>query len=202
MTSEKQKKANRNNAQKSTGPKTAGGKEIVRYNALGHGLRAETILLLPGEDSEELSNLSEQLRTELDPVGALEDFLTEQIVANVWKLCRANQIETGILAWEYYRLRAEEAFQEVRRYEHQESGMIELFPTTITDEHKHEEATQNAREVAALQHTETPTLGLTFINMQDTFPKLTRYQATLERSLYRAIDALRQMQGHRKSTAA
>ena len=72
MTSEKQIKANRNNAQKSTGPKTAEGKEIVRYNALGHGLRAETVLLLPGEDSEELSNLSEQLRTELEPVGALE----------------------------------------------------------------------------------------------------------------------------------
>lgn len=201
MTSEKQIKANRNNAQKSTGPKTAEGKEIVRYNALGHGLRAETVLLLPGEDSEELSNLSEQLRTELEPVGALESFLAEQIVASVWRLRRANQIETGILAWEYYRIRSEEAFQEVKQYE-EGGGMMDIFPVTITDEHKHEEALQKALEIAALKHADIPTLGLTFTNMQDTFPKLTRYQTALERSLYRAIDALRDMQEHRKSTAA
>ena len=89
----------------------------------------------------------------------------------------------------------------MKQYE-EGGGMMDIFPVTITDEHKHEEALQKALEIAALKHADIPTLGLTFTNMQDTFPKLTRYQTALERSLYRAIDALRDMQEHRKSTAA
>jgi hypothetical protein len=41
--------ANRANAQKSTGPRTAEGKAASRLNALKHGLDAES-LIIPGED--------------------------------------------------------------------------------------------------------------------------------------------------------
>jgi hypothetical protein len=47
MTSEKQAKANRENALKSTGPKTPEGKAAVRLNALRHGLLSKEILLRP-----------------------------------------------------------------------------------------------------------------------------------------------------------
>ena len=47
MTSEKQAKANRRNALKSTGPKTPNGKAAIRYNATKHGLLSREILL-PG----------------------------------------------------------------------------------------------------------------------------------------------------------
>ncbi len=49
MTSEKQIRANRRNALKSTGPKTPEGKATVRLNARTHGLRSQEILF-PGED--------------------------------------------------------------------------------------------------------------------------------------------------------
>ena len=46
MSTINQKRANRLNAKKSTGPKTEAGKEKSRFNALVHGLRAESTLLL------------------------------------------------------------------------------------------------------------------------------------------------------------
>ena len=67
MTSKKQIQANRRNARKSTGPKTAKGKAVVRLNALKHGLRAENALLLPGEDGEELSKLARRVSADLNP---------------------------------------------------------------------------------------------------------------------------------------
>jgi hypothetical protein len=45
MASEKQFEANRQNAQKSTGPKTPEGRAAVRLNGVKHGLTAETIVL-------------------------------------------------------------------------------------------------------------------------------------------------------------
>jgi hypothetical protein len=49
MASEKQDKANRQNAKKSTAPKTPQGKAAVRLNAAKHGLLSEETLL-PSED--------------------------------------------------------------------------------------------------------------------------------------------------------
>jgi hypothetical protein len=43
--------SNRKNAKKSTGPKTVEGRNVVRRNALKHGLTAET-LVVEGEDAE------------------------------------------------------------------------------------------------------------------------------------------------------
>ena len=44
MTSYRQVEANRRNALRSTGPKTEGGKQVSRCNAVRHGLTAETVL--------------------------------------------------------------------------------------------------------------------------------------------------------------
>src|SRR4030081_3080518 len=45
MATEKQFQANRQNAQKSTGPRTPEGHAAVRLNGVTHGLTAETIVL-------------------------------------------------------------------------------------------------------------------------------------------------------------
>ena len=44
MTTEKQIAANRENAKKSTGPRTLDGKRKSRRNAVRHGLTAETVI--------------------------------------------------------------------------------------------------------------------------------------------------------------
>jgi len=51
MSTEKQIEANRRNAQKSTGPRTTEGKAASRGNAVKHGLTAEQIAIIPGEDA-------------------------------------------------------------------------------------------------------------------------------------------------------
>src|SRR5215217_956813 len=116
MTSEKKAEANRQNALKSTGPKTPEGKAAVRLNALRHGLRSEEILL-PGEDGEALTELGQSLRGELQPVGELESLLVDRIIASYWRLRRLGRVEAGIFAWELYGELAERARQEARTHE-------------------------------------------------------------------------------------
>ncbi len=57
---------NRNNAQMSTGPRSAPGKQKVKFNALKHGLRAKSILL-PGEDQTAYSARLDAWTIDLDP---------------------------------------------------------------------------------------------------------------------------------------
>ena len=101
MTSDKQIDANRQNALKSTGPKTPDGKDAVRLNALRHGLLSEEILL-PGEDEEALRELTEGLRDELQPVGELEGLLVDRITSLLWRLRRLARVEAGVFLQESY----------------------------------------------------------------------------------------------------
>ena len=95
VTSEKQDRANRQNARKSTGPKTPEGKAAVRHNAVKHGLLAEEVLIL-GEDEAAFKDLDERLRNELQPVGELEDMLVDRIVVARWRLRRLGRVEADI----------------------------------------------------------------------------------------------------------
>ena len=116
MTSEKKAQANRQNALKSTGPKTPEGKDAVRLNAMKHGLLCQEVLL-PGEDEEALRELSEHLWTELKPVGEMENLLVDRISASHWKLRRLGRVEAGIFAWERYEELAERAEREAQGYD-------------------------------------------------------------------------------------
>ena len=101
MTSDKQIDANRQNALKSTGPKTQEGKDAVRLNAIKHGLLSRETLL-PGEDEEALRELGERLRAESQPLGELENLLVDRIISACWRLRRLCRVEAGIFAWELY----------------------------------------------------------------------------------------------------
>jgi len=79
--SEKQLEANKANAQKG-GVKTEEGKEIVKYNALKHGLLAKEAIITVGEGAEnpeEFNTFLNDLKAHLDPAGTLEEILVEKI---------------------------------------------------------------------------------------------------------------------------
>ena len=97
MTSDKQTRANRRNALKSTGPTTPEGKATASQNALTHGLLSREVLL-PGEDGAALVELSGRLGEELRPVGELEGLLVERVIAAAWRLRRLGRVEAGIFA--------------------------------------------------------------------------------------------------------
>jgi hypothetical protein len=83
---------NRRNARRSTGPKTAAGKQRSKLNALKHGLTAKT-LVLPGEDPEAYQGRLESFRTTLAPRNDLEQHLAEQVANSAWQLDRARRAE-------------------------------------------------------------------------------------------------------------
>jgi hypothetical protein len=88
MSSDRQVKANRQNSQQSTGPRTADGKARVASNALKHGLTGKQVVL-PGEDPAEFDAFRSDLIADLTPRGALEEIFAEKIVADAWRFRRA-----------------------------------------------------------------------------------------------------------------
>ena len=204
MTSEKQAKANRKNALKSTGPKTPEGKTAVRMNALRHGVLSREILL-PGEDEEALRELGEHLRDELQPVGELENLLVDRIISAYWRLRRLGRVETGIFAWERSEELAERAEREARGYESDDlNAMIKAASITITEKKGHEEALSRVRQMRSEQEDETATLGRTFARDADranAFSKLSKYETAIERTLYRALHELDRRQAARRGAA-
>jgi hypothetical protein len=206
MSSAKKAEANRQNALKSTGPKTPEGKAAVRLNAVKHGLLSEQVLL-PGEDEAALKELSEHLRAELQPVGYMESLLVERIIATHWRLLRLGRVEAGIFAFELYGELAERAQQEAGKHTQTKGPDDEfmaqfLSKTIITDEQKHQEATDKARELESIRDGETATLGQTFVrdaNKANAFSKLSRYETSIERSLYKALHELQRLQAVRRA---
>jgi len=88
--------ANRENAKKSTGPRTAEGKAASSRNRLLHGLRANKHILLDDDQPEDFLLLLKSLDAAFRPVGEGEEMLVTQIAADQWRLDRALPMEAGI----------------------------------------------------------------------------------------------------------
>jgi hypothetical protein len=84
--------ANQANAQNSTGPRTAHGKERVSQNALRHGLTAAR-LVLRDDEREQFAALHDSLAAELDPQGAVESLTFDELLHAAWNLHRFRRIE-------------------------------------------------------------------------------------------------------------
>lgn len=92
--------ANRRNALRSTGPKTPGGKRAVRMNALKHGLLAKLVVIEDGDGKEDVGAYHELLQSlvhDLEPVGALEELLVQEITNCYWRLRRVLRHEIGLI---------------------------------------------------------------------------------------------------------
>ncbi|HSV98536.1 MAG TPA: hypothetical protein VLI39_00075, partial [Sedimentisphaerales bacterium] len=91
MASVAQIQANRSNAQKSTGPRTAQGKAVASQNAVKHGLLAEQVVIR-GEDAAQFDLYREGMLADLAPVGEIETMLAERAVSLAWRLRRAERL--------------------------------------------------------------------------------------------------------------
>lgn len=98
---EKQLAANRRNALRSTGPRTARGREVSKMNALKHGILSRQVLVEGQhyqEDRTELEALHQRFWDDLQPEGPVEEMLVDQIVTAHWRLRRAMIAESGAIA--------------------------------------------------------------------------------------------------------
>jgi hypothetical protein len=104
--SEKQLEANRRNAQRSTGPRTAEGKARSSLNNLRHGLTGQ-ITVLPEEDREAHDAFCNRLIAGFNPETPIEEQFANSIAEDVWRLNRVSAIENNIFALGRHRDRGE-----------------------------------------------------------------------------------------------
>src|ERR1035441_1031156 len=87
--------ANRANAQKSTGPRSAEGRSASRFNALKHGIDAAS-LVIPGEDPAEFDALAAEYSGEFRPQSPSEFFHVETMLRADWQKIRLQRVEADL----------------------------------------------------------------------------------------------------------
>jgi hypothetical protein len=96
--SERRIQANRQNALRSTGPRTASGKRNVSRNAIKHGILAREVVITAGDGKESLKefhDLAEKLCELYEPVGVVEESLVQTIATCWWRKARVIRAENG-----------------------------------------------------------------------------------------------------------
>jgi hypothetical protein len=89
--------ANRRNAQKSTGPRTAAGKLRSKRNATKHGLTAETVITV-FESAADYEAFERAILSQHRARSATEQHLIVRLASLLWRLRRATAIETGLFS--------------------------------------------------------------------------------------------------------
>jgi hypothetical protein len=177
MSSERQIEANQLNAQRSTGPRSPDGKARVASNALKHGLTGKRVVL-PNENAEEFEAFRIALWNDLDPQGALEESLAENIVANAWRLKRVPMLEGAL----YARDLQEHIVKEIER-----------ASSTLAD---YGQSPKLKEEKLKL---EQPALRVTYALEKHAagFASLWRHEEVLARSMLRTLHELQRLQAMR-----
>ena len=98
MTSEKQIAANRENARKSTGPRTETGRDIAKLNAVKHGGLSPLPVLPEVETTDAWEVYLAGTLASLAPVGHLETVLAERVALILWRMNRVARFEREITA--------------------------------------------------------------------------------------------------------
>ena len=89
--------ANQLNSQRSTGPSSVEGRAAARFNALKHGMDAQS-LIIPGEDPAGLDALAHDYHAQFRPHGPEETFLVETLIRTDWNKRRLRRIETQLFS--------------------------------------------------------------------------------------------------------
>src|SRR5262245_12450232 len=95
MNSERKAASNRRNAQRSTGPKSVAGKNVVRRNALRHGLTAEKLVVM-GDDAEEFQAMAAAHMADINPRNSIELELCKTFSLAAWRRQRCVSTEAAL----------------------------------------------------------------------------------------------------------
>ena len=173
--SERRVQANRRNALRSTGPKTARGKRAVAGNAIKHGFLAREVVITAwhGEESlKEFHDLVEKICEHYGAIGVVEELLVQTIATCWWRKARVIRAENG----------------EIRR-------RLESVAVDRALRNSDERLSAFAGRGELVGDAEAQSFSLPPADAAD---KLLRYEAHLDRQLYRAMDQLERLQRQRK----
>jgi len=162
MPTQRQIAANRCNSKKSTGPKTAEGKAVSRFNATRHGFTAKHNTL-PFENNAEFHAVRDEFLGEHQPATPTELVQVEQMVTAFWRLRRIRATETAYLDREMQRNRAD------AEHRYGDPGSFDVLAYTYYR-----------------NDSDPGTLAL-----------LSRYEARLERSFYKALREIQRLKALR-----
>jgi hypothetical protein len=96
MVSRKQLEANKTNALRSTGPKTASGKAKSRGNAWKHGLTAKSFMI--GEERpSQFTRFAADLEAHYRPANSMEHVVVDQVATLMWRLRRIPVFEAAVI---------------------------------------------------------------------------------------------------------
>jgi len=80
---------------KAPGPRSEAGKQRSRYNALRHGLTAETVIAAL-EHKDDYQAFAATIAADYQPRSAVETELVSRLASLLWRLRRSTRIETGL----------------------------------------------------------------------------------------------------------
>ena len=126
MRTDKQIRASRENAKKSTGPCTPKGKANSSKNALKHGLLAEDAVI-PGEDPAEFDRHLTSVETTYLPRNYVEQQIVRQIADTMWRIKRLSRIETTVISASIERTRVYQHDYRVERIRQGHEGDLQLL---------------------------------------------------------------------------
>jgi hypothetical protein len=95
MATQLQIEANRRNAQRPTGPRSAEGKSVSRLNALKCGIDAQTHVI-PGEDPEALEELALEYHHRFNPATPEQRMMVDEMIHSEWLLRRFRKVEAEL----------------------------------------------------------------------------------------------------------
>lgn len=176
MATPKQIAANQENARASTGPKSAGGLSRSSKNATRHGLTAGEVTIFD-EAADRFDQLRDAYFDALQPVGAIETQLVNQMVIASWRLNRVYRIEAQMI-----RSEMEEQTQKVS------DPLVDFIQNGNL---------ANLNESPKLPKNNLGTIFRKLSDERDRFFPLLRYEITAERSFYRALHNLERLQERR-----
>ncbi len=104
--------ANRRNASKSTGPRSAEGKAACRLNAFRHGLAGDGDLIAPGEDASRVAKRTAAFTVELGAIGEAGRLLASRAALLSVRMERSALREMAVIAVNVDAARAE--FDQIR----------------------------------------------------------------------------------------
>src|SRR5580693_3781201 len=88
--------ANKRNSTRSTGPRTAAGRDRSSRNGLVHGLRSN-VLTISTENARDFEERMDHICDALNPRNARERLLAESTGRSAWLLARADRAQTARL---------------------------------------------------------------------------------------------------------
>ena len=178
--------ANRENAKKSTGPRTAEGKAASSRNRLLHGLRANKHILLD-EDPEDFLMLLKDLHDRFQPFGDGEEMLVLRIANDQWRLRRALPMEAGIFRNRLREVADEEADNQRQYVQNKEFAESRGVPLP-TPPGRHDDADRLPRAFDA------------DCVAPNSFAKLARYESSIQNSIDRSLRQLKTYQAARTAS--